>query len=342
MFDKVLVPLDGSELAEGILPFVSQLAKGLRIPVALLTVIDPDAIGMPERLAMKPGERHIEYLPSTVGSFEVGATAEPPRERMQGRPHEPGGPYATQFMDDVELETRRALNKVLVRLTEQGIEAEAVISFGRAPEQIVQVAEQVGAGLIAMSTHGRSALGRGVLGSVTDKVVHTAGIPTLTITPERASKIHPGAAISKIIVPLDGSELAESALPYVEDIARNLGLEILLIRVTKLVGFPYSDGYVYTDFSSIEEEIEKDAAAYMEGVAGRLRASGFKVEWKTLKGAPAIRIVEEAQAEPLGLIALTTHGRSGFRRWLLGSVAEAVVRSSGDPVLIIPPQRGAE
>ncbi|MCI0439138.1 MAG: universal stress protein, partial [Chloroflexi bacterium] len=128
------------------------------------------------------------------------------------------------------------------------------------------------------------------------------------------------------------SELSESVLPYVEDIARKLDLEVLLVRVARFIS------YSYAGVADIEAEIEREASEYLNGVAERLRAKGLRVQWKALKGAPAVKIVEEAQTEPLDLIVLATHGRSGFRRWLLGSVAEAVVRASGDPVLIIPPQ----
>jgi nucleotide-binding universal stress UspA family protein len=190
-----------------------------------------------------------------------------------------------------------------------------------------------------MSTHGRTAIGRGILGSVTDKVVHSASVPTLTITPERAEAYwQAGEAMSKIMVPLDGSQLAEESLPYVIKIARALSLKVIMVRVAKVGGIysAYADGYPYVGSLDLEKEIEDDAIEYLKTVATRLRAAGLEVEWKLLRGNPTAAIVDLARETSQDIVALTTHGRSGFTRWILGSVAEGLIRASGDPVLVIP------
>ena len=98
----------------------------------------------------------------------------------------------------------------------QGVDVTAWVSSGSPAEDIVGVADNQDCDLIAMSTHGRSALARGVLGSVTDKVVHSTNIPVLTMTYERAETYHdPKSALTRVLVPLDGSPLAETILPYV-------------------------------------------------------------------------------------------------------------------------------
>lgn len=89
----------------------------------------------------------------------------------------------------------------------------------------------------------------------------------------------------------------------------------------------------------IAERIKSEAEGYLEGIANRIQAKGLSASWRVLEGAPAPQIVDLAHEMPEDLIAMTTHGRSGFVVRLLGSVAISVIRSSGDPVLVIPPPR---
>lgn len=339
MFNKILVPLDGTELAVGILPYVSHLAKGLNVPVTLLSVIDPDALELPEYMRRAPGATHTEYIPGGM-SAEMGvAHAEESRERTGVHRHETGRPYASQLFDNAEESVRARLIEAAGRLRNDGVKAEYRIAFGKPAEKIAEVAAIEGCDLVAMSTHGRNALGRGILGSVTDKVVHIGHLPVLTITPERARDYwKEGATISKIMVPLDGSPEAESVLPYVEELAAKLSIEVMLVRVLKLVDWTSSYAFNYTAMDELEAELETDAADYLKRIARRLADKGLKVEWKLLWGAPAVAIVDLARETPHDLVALATHGRSGLTRWVLGSVAEAIVRASGDPVLIIPPK----
>jgi nucleotide-binding universal stress UspA family protein len=340
MFKKALVPLDGSELAEGILPYVSQLARGLEMSLVLLSVVDPDDVELPERLRVAPAEAPPRIVP--VGIQDVATVpARPAAEERSPYPHEPGGPYVSQIWENAQTTLRRRHEAITHALSRQGVKVESLTALGKPADEIVRVAEQQGCDLVAMSTHGRTTLGRGILGSVTDKVIHTSSLPTLTITPERAEKYHAGDAINAVMCPLDGSPLAETALPYVEELARKMSLEALLVRVLKIGGIyaAYADGYPYAGVTELEAEIEADAAEYMKEVAENLRGKGLSVRWKLLKGAPAQSIVDLAHEEPQDLIVLTTHGRSGLTRWVIGSVAEAVIRASGDPVLVIPPPK---
>jgi nucleotide-binding universal stress UspA family protein len=335
VFNKVLVPLDGTKLAEGILPYVAQLAKGLDMPLVLLSVVDPDAVELPERFRTAPA---LDVVP--VGLSIASVSTRTPAEQLPPHPHEPSGPpYVSQMLDNAETELKRRLEEMVRQLSKQGVKAKSVTCLGKPAEEIVRIAEREGCDLIAMSTHGRSALGRGVLGSVTDKVIHSSHLPTLTITPERAEYYHKGASINAIMCPLDGSPLAETALPYVEALAQKMSLDVMLVRVLKVGGiYPaYVDGYPYAGVTDLETLIEADATEYLREVAEKLKDRGFNVQSKLLRGAPAQAIVDLAHEEPQDLIVLTTHGRSGLTRWVIGSVAEAVIRTSGDPVLVIPP-----
>jgi nucleotide-binding universal stress UspA family protein len=187
---------------------------------------------------------------------------------------------------------------------------------GKPAEEILRVAEREHCDVIAMSTHGRTALGRGVLGSVTDKVIHSSNLPTLTITPEKAKEYSKeGVIFSKIMVPLDGSPLAETALPYVEELARGLSLEIILVRVSRLVTgiAPYFAFSAAADQLDVFAASEADDIEYLRDVAKRLKAKGLRVQWKHLRGTPTQSIVRLAQETPQDMVVLTNHGCQG--RW---------------------------
>ena len=298
MFRKILVPLDGSELAEGILPYVSQLASGLDGTLMLLLVADPHVLELAEGLV---------------------------QARQEG---------------EVPGEAREYVAGVAERLRAQGVGVETTIAVGRPAEEIVSVAKRQGCRLIAMSTHGRTELGRAILGSVTDKVVHSSHLPVLTITPERAGAYSQAdAPLSRVLVPLDGSPLAETVLPFVKRLAGALSLDVTLVRVAQLasVAKPYSATLLaYGDHVDVDLKVQEKCRDYLSVTAERLRGEGLQVTWRLLTGPAAIGINELAREVPQDMIVMATHGRSGVARWVLGSVTEAIVRSSGDPVLIVP------
>jgi nucleotide-binding universal stress UspA family protein len=345
MLSKALVPLDGTELAEGILPFVTQIAKGMNMPLVLFSVVDPDAIELPGAVGRSETPDIVPLgQPGGVATTSMRGEGEATRDRERAHVsarHEGGEPHATQIFDSVRDQVKERLEAKAAELRKLGLKVEVAVEFGHAAEQIVEAAKAKECDLIAMSTHGRTMIGRGILGSVTDKVLHASLIPTLTITPDRAEAFwQENEPITRIILPLDGSPLAEEAIPYVVKLARAMSLKVILVRVNKIGGIyaAYADGYPYVGSVDIEQEIENDSIEYLQSAASRLKAAGVEVEWKLLKGNPTAAIVEIAHDTSQSIIALTTHGRSGFTRWMLGSVAEGLVRASGDPVLVIPQQ----
>ncbi len=304
----ILVPLDGSEVAAGILPYASQVAKSCNVPLVLLTVVDPDAVGRP------------------TSAYTLQSLA-----------RDKGPNYWEEIERTLQVRALDSLRGVASRLRGEGVAVEIQAALGRPADQILQVSEEEGCGLIAMSTHGRNPISRSILGSVTDKVIHTSKVPVLTVTPERnKSYQEEGETVTTVVVPLDGSELAEGALPYAEELARTLSLEILLARAVR-TDLPT---YTATEFSAWEpnltEGMLEEATAYLAGVAESLTSTGLTVRSQVVRGAPAQALLNLAQETEKNLIAMTTRGRSGLSRWLMGSVAEALVRSSGDPVLVIP------
>jgi nucleotide-binding universal stress UspA family protein len=149
----------------------------------------------------------------------------------------------------------------------------------------------------------------------------------------------------KIIVPLDGSKLAESVLPHVEAIAKGTNAEeVILVSVTERVPSYILSYRPVTDYSQPTEEefvpeavgkMEKQAQKYLDRVAKRLEAKGIKTETLVLLGDPAEEITLNAEHYGVDLIIMASHGRSGISRWAHGSVADKVFRASSVPVLMV-------
>ncbi|HEY4712575.1 MAG TPA: universal stress protein [Dehalococcoidia bacterium] len=140
----------------------------------------------------------------------------------------------------------------------------------------------------------------------------------------------------KILVPLDGSELAECVLPHVKAIAAGCSTgQVVLLRIVEPLpaGIPPA-----VDFEVVQKAGVKAAEGYLVKVKAQLSKEGLNVEAKVLTGRPAETITDFAQREKVDLIALATHGRSGISRWVFGSVADRLVRSSSVPILLIRPK----
>jgi nucleotide-binding universal stress UspA family protein len=144
----------------------------------------------------------------------------------------------------------------------------------------------------------------------------------------------------KILVPLDGSELAERVLPHVEPLARCMDAEVILFRVPI---YAYEAAHVVSGIPTYatkplpEERAAaiKEAHDYLERVKQDLEKSGLRVSTALKEGATSASIIEFARSENVDLIAMSTHGRTGLRRAIFGSVAEDVLRNTGKPVLLI-------
>lgn len=146
----------------------------------------------------------------------------------------------------------------------------------------------------------------------------------------------------KILVPLDGSELAEKVLPHVETLAQCTGAEILLMRVTV---YPYEGGVAAASLTGfmpmvlpeVRQDLAKEATEYLNKVGAELRGRGLKVSTVVEDGIVGEAIAEAARTQGADLIAMCTHGRTGLGRAVFGSVAEAVLREAGKPLLLIRP-----
>ena len=136
--------------------------------------------------------------------------------------------------------------------------------------------------------------------------------------------------VDKVIVPVDGSLLAETAVYRAVDLARETAARVTLLRAVEAHTLPGADP------TDAQVAVVKEAEEYLEGVKTRLAESGFTaVETSVWYGPPALAIVEAAALQRADLIVMTTHGRSGLGRLILGSVAESVLRGTDTPILLL-------
>jgi nucleotide-binding universal stress UspA family protein len=194
--------------------------------------------------------------------------------------------------------------------------------------------------MIAMTTHGRGAVGRVFFGSVADRVVRHAPIPVFLVRPNADDQAAP-RRIARVVVPLDGSELAEAAVPLATELAERLGAPITLLQAVdaELAHSPLGDLGLPDLAEQIARATLERAQEDLETVAERLQRQGRAANVQVLDGSPFFVLVEALR--PDDLVILTSHGRGGARRWLLGSVAEKLVRTAPCPLLLVPsPGRG--
>lgn len=210
------------------------------------------------------------------------------------------------------------------------------VEIGKPAEIIVDRAAAQAGALIAMATHGRSGVQRWLLGSVAQKVLHAAANSLLLVRATEEGKGSEAAPLKRVVVPLDGSRLAETVIPQAVELARKMDLEIVLLRAYSLPVPAYSAEDYAPDLGELWEQIKKEAQEYLEEKVRRLQGQGLeRVSTVSVEGFAAEKIINLAQQTPGSLVAMCTHGRTGVGRWVLGSVTDRVVRHSGDPVLVI-------
>ncbi|MDA1347256.1 MAG: universal stress protein [Chloroflexi bacterium] len=175
------------------------------------------------------------------------------------------------------------------------------------------------------------------MGSVTDKVVQSATSPVLVYRAhtERQEEEY---RLSSILVPLDGSKLSEEILPTAAFLAQALKLEIILVMATPTASYLAQGLEIPSQVDIFFEDLSKQSSEYLEGVQQRLSELGLSsVSVHTSMGRAARVIIETARSRTDNMVVMTTHGRSGLKRWAMGSVTDQVVRHCGDPVLVLRP-----
>jgi len=291
----MLIPLDGSKLAEQVLPYARYLAKALTLPVELFQAVDAEA---------------LEMLTNPA----------------QGR-------YVDTILNEKRANSAEYLETV-GRSFEQ-IRVSSVVEIGKPEDLILEKAAADSQTLIIMATHGRSGVQRWMLGSVADKVLHGVANDLFLVRATEQGKTDGAAPLTKVIVPLDGSPLAEKVLPHVIELGTKMPLEVILMRAYALP--PAISPNEYAGYGQeLFDQLEADAKDYLARKTKELAERGLaEISSVVDLGYGAEEITLLARKTPDNFIAMCTHGRSGVKRWVLGSVTDRVVRHSGDPVLII-------
>ncbi len=308
MYKRMLVPLDGSELAEVVFAYARELAGRLDLDMTLFHVCAPE-----ERELCSIHRAYVERAVETL--------------RQQSR----------------EVQQRTGIGS-----GRKAVEARGEVAVGHPAEEILRYAGENGIDLILLATHGRSGVGRWVMGSVADKVLRASKVPVWLVraaVPEEV--VYDKWPSRTLLVPLDGSRLAESVLPHAEALAKQRGaevVEVVLIRVceTPFITVDYPEATMRLTW---EEHVEHMKSAfksgceqYLQGVARRLSDAGLKVRSEVLTGEPADEIISYVTKHPFNLIAMSTHGRSGPKRWAYGSVADKVLHGVTSPVFLVRPR----
>jgi nucleotide-binding universal stress UspA family protein len=193
------------------------------------------------------------------------------------------------------------------------------------------------ADLVVMCTHGRSGLGRWIYGSVAENVIARSPIPVLLVPPTGdPSNLKLEVGRAPALVPLDGSAHAEAALSQALTMAGILGGGLVVLRAVSMPFTAYSDPNVLLLQEGLEGEIEA-AENYVAGIKERLSGSGVAVQTFVREGWSAESILSLAHELDSKLIVMSTHGRTGLARMILGSVAMEVVRRSSLPILLVRP-----
>jgi nucleotide-binding universal stress UspA family protein len=136
-----------------------------------------------------------------------------------------------------------------------------------------------------------------------------------------------------VLIPLDGSPLAEQALPHAIAQARHSQAELILLRVVE--PFAHVRGMSLADLEQIRQQATAWAREYLERIAAGVREHGISVQMVITEGRSHTEITRCVEANQVDLIVLSTRGRSGFSRWLMGSVADRIVRGATVPVLLV-------
>jgi nucleotide-binding universal stress UspA family protein len=287
MFQTLLVPLDRSAFAEHALPPAVSIARRAAARLDLVQV------------------HELYSLADRAGGWAPFSAAEDAQWKDKEQL------YLTATANWVSAVARVAVTTATVS--------------GEVAEGVLQQSWACGADLIVLATHGRGPVNRFFLGSVADTVLRRATAPLLVVHGGATQPaLIPEPILENVLIPLDGSPLAEQILPAALELARLMEGRCTLLRV-----------------AGPSESAREEAEAYLEGVSARLRAEGVPIRSRVVFARHAAEtILEQVRAHGHDLVALATHGRGGVRRALLGSVADRVIRGVSVPVLVYRPTDG--
>jgi nucleotide-binding universal stress UspA family protein len=296
MFKNILIPLDGTPVAAGALPYAQTVAA--RTSARLILV----------RAA------HLQR--------PLGEAADQQRAIAEAE-------------DYLTVQARK--------LAKEGFEVETGVPFGgSAARWILEEIDLRHANMVVMATHDRIGPDRWVHGSVAEVVVGRAPVPVLLVGPTHGAQLAKRLTSERpvLVVPLDGSELAEAALPLAREFAATFGGQLVLVGVVPGPGdLVAAQGGVMTYTGDDYEGLQAEAQKYLNEIASQLTADGLSVAVSVRCGIPAQQIAATASERAAAAVVMASHGRTGMVRSILGSVAGQTLHHSPCPVLLIRPAK---
>ena len=288
MFEKILVPLDTSPMAEQVLPYTIELARAFNSSVYVLNIC----------------EAHKGH---DITSCQT-------------------------YLDTEVSELKNSL-------AGQAKAVKSELITGSPGEKILFYAQSEKVNLIIMTSHGRSGVTLWPIGSTVDKVLRRTGVPLIIVKVKEAQGASPQTELfKKILVPLDGSELGAKVVPYVAEIAAKMGSEVILFQVIETAKHVHSLGRIDT-VPFVEGELDslkKRAAEFLEQKSRKFAESRAKVSTLVKAGNVAEEILKYADENSCSLIALSSHGHSGFESWIIGSITSKVLNAGKKSLLFVP------
>lgn len=296
MFERILVPLDGSKTAEVVIPYVTEIAARCGSLIVLARVCEPN---------MKISECNF-YLENVAKGMWL------------------------------ELNNLQANEKTKM---------ETSVLFGNPAEILIYYASEIDCNLIIIASRGASNQSQWPLGNVATKILHASRRPILLIREQiNNSAVTAHRLIKKLMVPLDGSNLSEAALPLAAELSTVMEADVVLFRVIEQNIVITGPGLAMTrelatEYGSpvIANPLKTLVFEYLKNVKEYFEKKGIKAYMAIGEGQPADEIIDYAEANSIDLIIMSTHGRSGIGRWVFGSVTDKVLRAGNTPVLVVRP-----
>jgi nucleotide-binding universal stress UspA family protein len=299
MTRSILLPLDGSTFSEHALPTALDLARRMNARLHLV---------------------QVHETPSGL--------------------IDQGGPAAAELSAALREQEEDYLRSVANRCMERaGVATRTELLDGPVATALAAYIQEMATDLVVMTSHGRSGISRAWVGSVADAVVRRSSAPVLLLRPRAGGKPPASFTSAHVLIPLDGSPLAEGILPPAAHLAQLAKARCTLLRVVspvQLSAEPHHAGRA--EDPELLREAVAQAEAYLEQVAAPLRRNGLVVQSAVVVHAvAAVAILDYAATAAVDLVAMGTHGRGGWSRVALGSVADKVMRGLLLPVLLFRP-----
>jgi nucleotide-binding universal stress UspA family protein len=289
MYERIMVPLDGSSAAEMVLPYAEEMVSKFNSELCLVSVAEPTSA-------------ESDHLFRTY----LQAIHDKVRTALKDWGAKPGTP--------VNVEVR----------------------FGKPADEILTYVADKNISLLVMASRGRSGEGPWLLGNIASKVLRATTKPVLLVRKEApAEGLQRKRLIKKILVPLDGSKVAEQIVPHAEGLATAMGGEVILFQAYESLGRMLSGEGFRVMSEEVNKRREEEAKAYIKSIAKPFREKGLTVLEVVASRDAAEEILGYAESSVVDIITMSTHGRSGIKRWVFGSVTDKVLHAGDMPVLVV-------